>query len=166
MADIHNEDMILSLNTSLSSMREALDTTVTIEHVPSMSSGDRIANVNIIKAAIANVLLTLQNCGSDRYEGIPAPDPQVSILRVTGAGTVAVGSDPQTFMATVDFMDHNGVVTGIGQPVDVVWSSSDGTVVSINSSTGVYTPLAPGNITITARYTDGSVASVPMVVTE
>jgi hypothetical protein len=39
MAEVHNEDMLLSLNTALSSVREALDTTVKIEQAPSYCEG-------------------------------------------------------------------------------------------------------------------------------
>ena len=170
MADVHNEDMILSLNTALSQVREALDTTVAIEQNPSMSASDRNSNVAIVKAAIANAISTLQNCGSDRFDGTASPAPQVSALRVVdingnSVGTVVAGSGSATLTATADFTDHNGIVTDSQVAVTVVWSSSDSSIVTMNSSSGVYTPLAPGNITISARYVDGSVASIPMVVT-
>jgi len=165
MVDIHNEDMLLSLNTALSSMREALDTTVKIEQNSSMSSSDRITNVNIIKVAIANVLTTLQNCNSDRYEGTSAPDLQLSTLRVDNiGGTVAVGTENSNVVAKADFVDHHGESKSTNQIVEVVWSSSDGGIVSINSSTGSYLALVPGNVTVTARHRGGAVASVPLVV--
>jgi len=161
MADVHNEDMILSLNTALSSVREALDTTVKIEQASSMSSGDRVINVNIIKAAITNVLTILQNCGSARYEGTSAPDHHLSALRIDNLGEiVAVGTEASTAVAKADFIDHHGRPTSTDQLVDVTWLSSDSGIISINSSTGVYLALIPGTVTITARHGAGAVASV------
>jgi len=165
VADVHNEDMILSLNAALSKVREALDTTVAIEQNPSMSVSDRDANVVIVKAAIANATSTLQDCNSDSFAGTAAPDPKILTLRVLGAGTAVAGSGSDTLTATADFINHNGIITDVDVAVTVVWSSSDSNIVTMNSDSGVYTPLAPGNITISARYADGSVTSVPMVVT-
>jgi len=165
MSDVHNEDMILSLNTALSSVREALDTTVKIEQDPSMSTSDRNSNVVIVKAAVANAISTLQNCGSENFLGTASPDPQVTTLNVIGAGTFVAGSGDVNLLAAADFMDHNGVVTATSEEVTVVWASSDSSIGPVNSSSGIFTPLAPGNITISARYVNGAVASVPMIVT-
>ena len=165
MAEVHNEDMIFSLNTALSSVREALDTTVKIEQAPSMSTSDRNSNVAIVKAAVTSAISVLQNCGSESFLGTASPDPQMVTFRVIGNDTVSAGSGTGTFVATADFMDHNGISTSINKEVLATWSSSDTAVVSVNSSTGVYTPVSQGNITVTARYTDGSVSSAPMVVT-
>ena len=165
MAEVHNEDMIVSLNTALSSVREALDTTVKIEQAPSMSTSDRNSNVVTVKAAVANAISALQNCGSENFLGTASPDPQVTTLNVIGAGTFVAGSGNVTLQATADFMDHNGAVTTTGEAVTVVWASSDSSIGPVNSSSGVFTPLAPGNITISARYANGSIASVPIVVT-
>tara|TARA_Y100000310_G_C20313863_1_gene637485 strand:+ start:22 stop:519 length:498 start_codon:yes stop_codon:yes gene_type:complete len=165
MADVHNEDMILSLNSALSSVREALDTTVSIEQNPSMSASDRNANVVIVKAAITNAISVLQNCGSENFTGTASPDPQLVAFRVAGNSTRQAGSGTGIFIATADFMDHNGVSTATDEEVSATWSSSDSNIVSVNSSTGVFTPLVPGNVTISARHSNGSVASVPMLVT-
>ena len=166
MADVHNEDMILSLNTALSQVREALDTAVKIEQDPSMSSSDRTSNSSIVKTAIANAINTLQNCRSDTYEGAAAPDPSITAFSITVPSTAVAGSGPGTFIATVDTHDHNGVPVEVGTRVNATWSSSDSGIVSVNSSTGSYTPVSQGNITVTARHTDGSVASAPMVITD
>ena len=166
MAEVHNEDMILSLNTALSQVREALDTTVKIEQDPSMSSSDRTSNSSTVKTAIANAISTLQNCKSDTYEGAAAPDPSITAFSITVPGTAVAGSGPGTFIATVDTHDHNGVPVEVGTIVNATWSSSDSGIVSVNSSTGSYMPVSQGNITVTARYTDGSVASAPMVITD
>lgn len=165
MADVHNEDMILSLNTALSSVREALDTTVNIEQNPAMEENDRTIKVNIIKGAIANVLTTLQNCGSDRYEGLLAPNPQLAALRIDNLGvTVAVGTENSIAEARADFVNHHGQSTSTNQSVDVTWLSSDSGIISINSSTGSYSALIPGNVTVTARHSGGAVTSIPLVV--
>ena len=148
MADVHNEDMILSLNTALSQVREALDTTVKIEQDPSMSSSDRTSNSSTVKTAIANAISTLQNCKSDTYEGAAAPDPSITAFSITVPSTAVAGSGPGTFIATVDTHDHNGVPVEVGTIVNATW------------------PVSQGNITVTARYTDGSVASAPMVITD
>jgi len=165
MDAVHNEDLILSLNASLSKVREALDTTVAIEQNPSISDADRASSVVVIKAAITSAINTLQNCGSESFLGTVSPAPQVTMLNVIGAGTFVAGSGDVSLLAKADLMDHNGIVTATGETVTVVWSSSDSNIGSVNTSTGVYTPLTPGSITITAKYIDGSVASVPMVVT-
>jgi len=164
MADVHTEDMVSSLNIALSSMREALDTTVKIEQDFSMSSNDRTINVNIIKVAIAKVLSTLQNCDSDRYEGIPAPNPYLSGLRINNIGGIVDVGTENSIGASADFTDHNGKIIAVDREVTVTWLSSDSGIVSINSSTGVYTTLVPGNVTITARHQAGAVTSVAMVV--
>ena len=165
MADVHNEDMIIDLNSALSKVREALDTTVKIEQDPSMSTSDRNSNVAIVKAAVINSISVLQNCGSENFLGTASPDPQVTTLNVIGAGTFVAGSGNVTLQAAADFMDHNGVVTSSGEKVTVVWASSDSSIGSVNSSSGIFTPVPPGNITISARYANGAIASVPIVVT-
>ena len=165
MADVHNEDMILSLNTALSSVREALDTTVKIEQNPSMSTSDRNSNVVIVKAAITNATSVLQNCGSESFLGTASPDPQMVTFRVIGNNTVSAGSGTGTLIATADFMDHNGVSTATDEKVSATWFSSDVNIISVNSSTGVFTPLVPGNVTISARHSSGAISSVPMIVT-
>ena len=165
MADVHNEDMIVSLNTALSSVKEALDTTVKIEQAPSMSTSDRNSNVIIVKAAVTNAISVLQNCGSDNYDGTASPDPQLITFRVTGNSTRQAGSGTGTFVAVADFMDHNGVSTATNEKVSATWFSSDVNIISVNSSTGVFSPLTPGNVTISARHSSGSVTSVPMIVT-
>ena len=164
MADVHNEDMILSLNTALSSVREALDTTVKIEQDPSMSTSDRNSNAVIVKAAITNAISVLQNCGSESFAGTASPDPQLITFRVPGNSTRQAGSGTGMFIAIADFMDHNGVATATDTEVSATWSSSDSNIVSVSASTGVFTPLIPGNVTISARHSSGSVASVPMIV--
>ena len=165
MADIHNEDMIDSLRSAFSEVKKALDTTVSIEQNPGMSSGDRTSNVVIIKAAIERTISILQNCGSGRYQGTPAPTRQLSSLRIEGIeSTVTAGSAATTGNAVGDFSDHNGQFVAKGEPVLVTWASSDSGVVSINSASGVYSALVPGNVTITARHSEGAVASIPLVV--
>jgi predicted deacylase len=165
MADVHNEDMIIDLNSALSKVREALDTTVKIEQNPSMSTSDRNSNIAIVKAAVTNAISVLQNCGSENFLGTASPAPQITTLNVIGAGTFVAGSGNVTLLAAADFMDHNGVVTSSGEKVTVVWASSDSSIGSVNSSSGIFTPLAPGNITISARHSNGSISSVPMIIT-
>ena len=164
MAEVHNEDMIFSLNTALSSVREALDTTVKIEQAPSMSTSDRNSNVVIVKAAVIRAISVLQNCGSESFLGTASPDPQMVTFRVIGNGTISAGSGIGTFVATADFMDHNGVSTATDEKVSATWFSSDVNIISVNSSTGVFTPLVPGNVTISARHSSGAISSVPMIV--
>ena len=164
MADVHNEDMIVSLNTALSSVKEALDTTVRIEQAPSMSTSDRNSNVIIVKAAVTSAISVLQNCGSGGFLGTASPDPQIATFRVVGDTVVSADSGTGTFVATADFIDHNGVSTSTDTEVSASWFSSDSGIVSVNSSTGVYSALVPGNVTITARHSDGAVTSVPLVV--
>ena len=165
MAEVHNEDMILSLNAALSSVREALDTTVKIEQAPSMSTSDRNSNVAIVKAAVTSAISVLQNCGSESFLGTASPDPQMVTFRVIGNNTVSAGSGTGTLIATADFMDHNGVSTATDEKVSAIWFSSDVNIISVNSSTGVFTPLVPGNVTISARHSNGAISSVPMIVT-
>ena len=165
MDAVHNEDLILSLNASLSKVREALDTTVAIEQNPSISDADRASNVVIIKAAVTSAINTLQNCGSESFLGTASPDPQMVTFRVIGNNTVSAGSGTGTFVATADFMDHNGVATATNENVSATWFSSDVNIISVNSSTGVFTPLVPGNVTISARHSSGAISSVPMIVT-
>ena len=165
MADVHNEDMILSLNTALSSVREALDTTVKIEQDPSMSTSARNSNAVIVKAAITNAISVLQNCGSESFAGTASPDPQLITFRVTGNSTRQAGSGTGMFIAVADFMDHNGVSTSINEEVSAIWSSSDSNIVSVDAATGVFSPITSGNVTISARHSSGSVTSVPMIVT-
>tara|TARA_Y100000034_G_C6756921_1_gene336843 strand:+ start:54 stop:554 length:501 start_codon:yes stop_codon:yes gene_type:complete len=165
MADVHNEDLIPDLYSALSKVREALDTTVKIEQDPGMSTSDRNSNVVIVKAAVTNAISVLQNCGSENFLGTASPAPSVTAFRIAVPSTVVAGSGSGTFTARIDTHDHNGVSISTNEEVLATWSSSDATVVSVNSSTGVYTPVSQGNITVTARYTDGSVSSAPMVVT-
>ena len=165
MVDVHNEDMILSLNTALSSVREALDTTVKIEQAPSMSTSDRNSNVVIVKAAVIRAISVLQNCGSESFLGTVSPAPQITTLNVIGSGTFVAGSGTVTLLAAADFMDHNGVSTATNEKVSATWFSSDVNIISVNSSTGVFTPLVPGNVTISARHSSGAISSVPMIVT-
>ena len=82
-----------------------------------------------------------------------------------GGGILLRDDGNVTLLAAADFMDHNGVVTSTAEEVTVVWASSDSSIGPVNSSSGIFTPLAPGNITISARYVNGAVASVPMIVT-
>ena len=164
MADVHNEDLIIDLNSALSKVREALDTTVKIEQDPSMSVSDRNSNVAIVKAAVTSAISVLQHCGSENFLGTASPDPQMVMFRVTGNGTVSVGSGTGTFVATAEFMDHNGISTATDEVVSATWSSSDSNIVSVNPSTGVFTPLIVGNVTISARHSSGSISSVPMIV--
>ena len=164
MADVHNEDLIIDLNSALSKVREALDTTVKIEQDPSMSVSDRNSNVVIVKAAVTNAISVLQDCGSENFLGTASPDPQLVTFHVTGNGTVSVGSGTGTFIATAAFMDHNGISTSTDEVVSATWSSSDNSIVSVNSSTGVFTPLIIGNVTISAIHSSGAISSVPMIV--
>ena len=164
MADVHNEDLISDLTSALSKVREALDTTVKIEQNPSMSVSDRNSNIAIVKAAVISVIDGLQSCGSESFLGTAAPDSQMVTFRVIGNDVVSAGSVTETFVATADFMDHNGLSTATNEKVSATWFSSDSGIVSVNSSTGVYSALVPGNVTITARHSGGAVASVPLVV--
>ena len=164
MADVHNEDMIIDLNSALSKVREALDTTVKIERDPSMSTIDRNSNVAIVKAAVTSAISVLQNCGSENFLGTASPDPQATTLNVIGAGTFVASSGNFSLLATAEFMDHNGISTATDEVVPATWSSSDTNIVSVNSSTGVVTPLIVGNVTISARHSSGSISSVPMIV--
>jgi len=163
MADVHNEDMIIDLNSALSKVREALDTTVKIERDPSMSVSDRNSNVAIVKAAVTEGISTLQGCTIDDFTGTAAPDYQISTLRIESNSPINAGTSA-TFSASADYVNHKGVVTEEGLAEAVIWSSSDGAIVSINSSTGVATAEVPGNVTITARAGDGTLSSVPMIV--
>jgi len=164
MAEVHNEDMIISLNAALSKVRVALDTTVKIEQNPSMSTSDRNSNIVIVRAAVTSVISVLQNCGSESFLGTASPDPQMVTFRVIGSDTVSAGSGTGTFVAMADFIDHNGVSTATNEKVSVIWFSSDVNIISVNSSTGVYSALVPGNVTITARHSGGAVTSVPLIV--
>jgi hypothetical protein len=117
-----------------------------------------------VKAAVIRAISVLQNCGSESFLGTASPDPQMVTFRVIGNDTVSAGSGTGTFVATADFMDHNGVSTAINEKVSATWFSSDVNIISVNSSTGVYSALVPGNVTITARHSGGAVTSVPLIV--
>ena len=163
MADIHNEYIINSLGTAFSSVKEALDTTVKIEQNAGMSTSDRTSNVTIIKTAIERAISILQNCGASRYAGIPAPAPLLTSLRIEGGEPASAGATG-ALTAMGDFADHNGQSVSIGGTVLATWTSSDSDIVSINSSSGVYSALVPGNVTITARHVEGAITSIPLIV--
>jgi len=74
------------------------------------------------------------------------------------------GTTQGQFSATADFIDHNGTMVEENSPVNVLWSSSDTGIVSVNTNSGEYTVASPGNITITALHGSGFVASVPLIV--
>ena len=165
MAEFHNEDMIIKLNEALASVREALDSTVYLEQNSRPSPPpDRATRVTAIKNSIAQSISTLQSCRVDEFNGLVAPPPQFDNLTVSGGGTISSGTTQGSFSATADRIDHNGDIVESDYPVDVLWSSSDTGIVSVNTNSGEYTVASPGNITITARHASGSVASVPLIV--
>ena len=165
MPEFHNEDMIIQLNATLSSVREALDGTVFLEQASDpISPTDKAAKVTEIKNSIAQSISTLQSCRVDEFNGLAAPSPQFGNLTVSGGGTISSDTTQGSFSATADRIDHNGDIVESDYPVDVLWSSSDTGIVSVNTNSGEYTVASPGNITITARHVSGWVASVPLIV--
>ena len=165
MPEFHNEDMIIQLNTALSSVREALDSTVFLEQNSApISPTDKAAKVTEIKNAIILAMASLQLCRVDEFNGVAAPPSQLDSLVISGGGTIESGATQGQFSATADFIDHNGTRVEENSPVDVLWSSSDTGIVSVNTNSGEYTVASPGNITITARHGSGFVSSVPLIV--
>jgi len=163
MPEFHNEDMIIQLNAALSSVREALDGTVFLEQNSApISPTDKAAKVTEVKNAITLAMASLQLCRVDEFNGSAAPPAQLDNLVISGSGTIEITQG--RFSATADFVDHNGTTIEENSPVDVLWSSSDTGIVSVNTNSGEYTVSSPGNITITARHANGSVASVPLIV--
>ena len=165
MPEFHNEDMIVQLNTALSSVREALDGTVFLEQNSApISPTDKAAKVTEIKNAITLAMASLQLCRVDEFNGLAAPPAQLDSLVISGGGIIESETTQGQFSATADFIDHNGTMTAENYPVDVLWSSSDTGIVSVNTNSGEYTVASPGNITITARHGSGFVSSVPLIV--
>ena len=165
MPEFHNEDMIIQLNAALSSVREALDGTVFLEQNSApISPTDKAAKVTEIKNAITLSMANLQLCRVDEFNGLAAPSAQLDSLVISGGGIIESETTQGRFSATADFIDHNGIMTAENHPVDVLWSSSDTGIVSVNTNSGEYTVASPGNITITARHGSGFVSSVPLIV--
>ena len=165
MPEFHNEDMIIKLNAALSSVREALDSTTFLEQNPdSIPSEDKAVKVTEIKNSITLAMASLQLCRVDEFNGLAAPPSQIYSLVISGGGTIENGTTQGRFSATADFIDHNGTMVDENYPVNVLWSSSDSCIVSVNTNSGEYTVSSPGNITITARHGSGFVASVPLIV--
>ncbi len=90
---------------------------------------------------------------------VTAPAPVLKTITVSPATASKVVGGTQTFTATG--YDQNGASIAISPAV--VWSSSNTTVGTINSA-GVFTALAPGTATITARNgTSGTVSGTASV---
>ena len=90
------------------------------------------------------VALGLAACGDNvTVSNPPTPTPVVhSVTVVPASQTVTVGQAGVTFVASV--------VADSGKVNTVTWSSTNATVATVNSSTGVITALAPGQATIVA----------------
>ena len=165
MPEFHNEDMIIQLNAALSSVRGALDGTVFLEQNSApISPTDKAAKVTEIKNAITLAMVGLQLCRVDEFNGLVAPSAQLDSLVISGGGTIESGTTKGRFSAAADFIDHNGTRVAENSPVNVLWSSSDTGIVSVNTNSGEYTVASPGNITITARHGSGFVSSVSLIV--
>jgi len=165
MPEFHNEDMIVQLNTTLSSVREALDGTVFLEQNSApISPTDKAAKVTEIKNAITQAMTSLKLCRVDEFNGAAAPPSQLYSLVISGGGTIESAITQGRFSATAALIDHNGTMVEENYPVDVLWFSSDTGIVSVNTNSGEYTVASPGNITITARHGSGFVSSVPLIV--
>lgn len=160
-------DLKRDLESALSHIRLAIDTAWIIEN--DMSSGmlsntEVDAHISTIKTAVTDGISALQGCGIDEYTGLQAPVDQISTLRISGNASITPG-ESAALLATADYENYKGMATGVDIPLAVTWVSSDNAIVSVNSSTGAATAEAQGNVTITARATDGTLSSVPMIVT-
>ena len=119
--------------------------------------------VNTVKNGIADCISTLQECKVDHYDGDNAPGDTVSTLSIRGDLAISVSS-LTSFEALASYVNYKNELVGEHVVVDASWRSSDSGVVSINSSTGSLTGVSEGNVTITAQLSDGSIASVPVIV--
>ena len=164
---MYNEDLILQLNSALSSVREALDTTTVNEQNIGLSSSDRAANTVIIKAAVSSATTTLSAIDTSQYEGQNAPDPVESEIIFISTPSVTAGASTLMEAHTIAY-DHNGVEVNRGLSSFLNWASSDTTVagVTVNGDRlGVVTGVAEGNITVTVTHRNsGALASLPVVV--
>ena len=165
---MYNEDLILQLNSALSSVREALDiTTANEQNDGSISSEDRAANVVIIKAAVSSATTVLNAIDTSQYEGQNAPDPVESEIIFISTPSVTAGASTLMEAHTITY-DHNGVEVNRGLSSFLNWTSSDTTVagVAVNGDRlGVVTGVSEGNITLTVTHRNsGALASLPVVV--
>lgn len=71
--------------------------------------------------------------------------PAVSLIKIAPAVFSLDAGQTQQLTAAVELPD--GTING-----NVVWSSSDDTVATVNQSTGVVTALKPGTVTLVAAY--------------
>ena len=111
---MYNEDLILQLNSALSSVREALDiTTANEQNDGSISSEDRAANVVIIKAAVSSATTVLNAIDTSQYEGQNAPDPVESEIIFISTPSVTAGASTLMEAHTITY-DHNGVEVNRG----------------------------------------------------
>ena len=152
---MYNEDLILQLNSVLSSVREALDTTtVNEQNNASISNADRAANVVIIKAAVSSATTTLKAIDTSQYEGQNAPDPVESEIIFISTPSVTAGASTLMEAHTITY-DHNGEEVNRGLSSFLNWASSDTTAASVavnGDRLGVVTGVAEGNITITVTH--------------
>jgi len=165
---MYNEDLILQLNSALSSVREALDITTANEQTnATISNSDRAANVVIIKAAVSSATTTLKAIDTSQYEGQNAPDPVESEIIFISTPSVTAGASTLMEAHTITY-DHNGVEVNRGLSSFLNWTSSDTTVagVAVNGDRlGVVTGVSEGNITLTVTHRNsGALASLPVVV--
>ena len=163
----YHVDLKRDLAAALSSVRLALDTAFIIEQdIPRgmLTAAEKAAHISTIETAVNDGISKLQGCGIDEYVGEEAPNDQISTLRIVISSPIAAGTST-TLQASADYASYKGVTTGVDIPLVVTWTSSDNAIVSVNSSTGAATAEVQGNVTITARADDGTVSSVPMVVT-
>ena len=165
----YHVDLKRDLESALSSLRSSIDTLWFIEQDlenggGSLSDAEVTAHISTVKTGINACMSTLQGCGVDAYVGTNAPDDQISTLRIVGLNSIPTG-EATTLSASADYTNYKGIITEENILETVTWSSSDGSIASINSSTGLVFAGTPGNVTITARAGDGTVSSVPMIVT-
>ena len=96
--------------------------------------------------AVGVIAMLVLSCGDGAVEPTPPPTPVVTTVTVS-PDSVALTALGQTARLTAEVRDQNGqVMTGAA----VAWSSSDGSVATVDES-GLVTATGNGGTTVTAR---------------